>query len=91
MVLTGLAFLLVTVLLGLSFALALTVPALAPDLAPLLAGVGDHALAGLGGWFTLAAMGVSYKLLPMFMLAQEERGIVGDCASEPVLSGGSAI
>lgn len=79
MVLSGLAFLLVTVMLGLSFALALNMPALAPDLAPLLAGVGDHALAGLGGWFTLAAMGVSYKLLPMFTLAPEERGIAGDC------------
>ena len=78
MVLTGLAFLVLTVLLGLSFALALTVPALTPFLAPLLASVGDHALAGLGGWFTLTAMGVSYKLLPMFMLAPEERGIVGD-------------
>ncbi|HEX8757206.1 MAG TPA: hypothetical protein VF745_12780 [Steroidobacteraceae bacterium] len=78
LVLTGLGFLLLTVLLGLTFALALTVPALASRLAPLLAGVGDHALAGLGGWFTLAAMGVSYKLLPMFMLAPEERGRTGD-------------
>ena len=77
MVLTGLAFLLVTVTLGLSFALALTVPALAPYLAPLLAAVGEHALAGLGGWLTLTAMGVSYKLLPMFMLAPEERGSAG--------------
>jgi hypothetical protein len=79
MVLTGLAFLILTVALGLSFALALVIPALAPQLAPLLAGVADHALAGLGGWFTLTAMGVSYKLLPMFMLAPEERGIPGDC------------
>ncbi len=79
MVLTGLAFLLLTVALGLSFALALTVPALAPHLAPLLAAVADHALGGLGGWFTLTAMGVSYKLLPMFMLAPEERGIPGEC------------
>ncbi|MGH8301051.1 MAG: hypothetical protein ACRET5_06235, partial [Steroidobacteraceae bacterium] len=79
MVLTALVFLLVTVMLGLTFALALTVPALASVLAPLLAGIADHALAGLGGWFTLAAMGVSYKLLPMFMLAPEERGVAGDC------------
>jgi hypothetical protein len=78
MVLTGLAFLLLTVTLGLAFALALAVPALAPYLAPLLGGVGEHALAGLGGWFTLTAMGVSYKLLPMFMLAPEDRGITGD-------------
>ena len=79
MVLSGLAFLLVTVALGLSFALALTVPSLAPDLAVLVYAVGDHALAGLGGWFTLTAMGVSYKLLPMFMLAPEERGVAGEC------------
>lgn len=78
LVITGLAFLLLTVLLGLTFALARTVPALAPALAPVLAGLGDHALAGLGGWFTLAAMGVSYKLLSMFMLAPEERGLTGD-------------
>ena len=80
MVLTGMAFLLLTVTLGFSFALAVTVPALAPYLAPLLAGVSDHALAGLGGWFTLTAMGASYKLLPMFMLAPEERGIAGKAA-----------
>lgn len=78
LVLTGLGFLLLTVSLGVTFALALAVPALAPTLAPLLTGIGDHALAGLGGWFTLAAMGVSYKLLPMFMLAPEERGMTGD-------------
>ncbi len=79
MVLTGLVFLVITVMLGLSFALAFTVPALAPYLAGLLNAFGDHALAGLGGWFTLTAMGVSYKLLPMFMLAPEDRGIPGDC------------
>lgn len=79
MVLTGLVFLLVTVALGLSFALALAIPAVAPYLGALLAGVADHALAGLGGWLTLTAMGVSYKLLPMFMLVPEERGVPGNC------------
>jgi hypothetical protein len=83
MVLTGLGFLLVTVGLGLAFALALSVPALSPYLAPLLAvGVAYHALAGLGGWFTLTAMGVSYKLLPMFMLAPEERGRTGEAVHQ---------
>ena len=77
-VLAGLAFLLLTVLLGLSVALALTVPATGPALAPLLAdGVTYHALAGFGGWFTLTAIGVSYELLPMFMLAPHERGAIG--------------
>jgi len=78
MVLAGLGFLLLTVTLGLCFALALAVPSLAPPLAPLLGGLADHALAGLGGWLTLTAMGVSYKLLPMFMLAPEERGLPGE-------------
>jgi len=77
-VLAGLGFLLLTILLGLSFALALTVPATGPALAPLLTdGVGYHVLAGLGGWFTLTAIGVSYELLPMFMLAPHERGALG--------------
>lgn len=77
MVLTGLAFLLLTVALGFTFALALSAPSLAACLGPLLAGVDLHVLAGLGGWFTLTAMGVSYKLLPMFMLSEEERGLIG--------------
>jgi hypothetical protein len=78
-VLAGFAFLLATLTLGLLFALALTVPALRTSLAPLLgAGIGMHALAGFGGWFTLTAIGVSYKLLPMFMLAPEERGAPGE-------------
>lgn len=77
-VLAGLGFLLLTILLGFSFALALAVPAAGPVLAPLLlGGVTYHALAGLGGWFTLTAIGVSYELLPMFMLAPHERGVLG--------------
>ena len=77
-VLAGLGFLLLTILLGLSLALALTVSATDPALTPLLAdGVGYHALAGFGGWFTLTAIGVSYELLPMFMLAPHERGALG--------------
>ncbi len=78
-VLAALGFLLVTVLLGLSFALALTVPATQAVLAPLLGGGGlaYHALGGLGGWFTLIGIGVSYELLPMFMLAPHDRGKLG--------------
>lgn len=77
-VLAGSGFLLATVLIGLGFALALRVPNIAVRLAPLLAhGLTAHLAAGIGGWFTLTAIGVSYKLLPMFMLAPEERGALG--------------
>lgn len=81
-VFAGLGFLLLTVFLGLAFAVALTVPALGPRLGPGLAlllgdGLGDHVLAGIGGWFTLTAIGVSYELLPMFMLAPHDRGALG--------------
>jgi len=87
-VLAGLAFLLATVLLGLVFTLGLSIPTFTPHVLPLLAGsLGYHILAGLGGWFTLTAMGVSYKLLPMFMLAPEERGWWGTTVLQFAIAG----
>lgn len=43
-------------------------PGLLPDGLPL------HILLGIGGWLSLAAFGVSYKLFAMFLLAPEEGG-----------------
>ncbi len=69
----GLLALVATVLIGAAFALALS-GAVASDLITtlLIHGVPLHAAFGLGGWLTLTAVGVSYRLLPMFMLAPEE-------------------
>jgi hypothetical protein len=68
----GLACLAATVALGAVFACALSGDV---DAAVLLniaaAGMPVHVAAGLGGWLTFAAMGVSYRLLAMFMLAPE--------------------
>lgn len=71
-VVVGLWCLAATVTLGIIFAFAL---GSATSWAPLLAltgtGVPIHIIAGLGGWLTLTAMGVSYRLLAMFMLAPD--------------------
>ncbi len=69
----GLGFLLLTGLIGLGFALAFALPRPPGWLLALSAeGLSLHVAAGLGGWFTLTVMGVSYRLLSMFMLAPDE-------------------
>lgn len=75
LVLAGLSALLVTAATGNLFAGLLSglvsQPALAavlPDLIPL------HAATGALGWMTITAMGVSYRLFAMFMLAPEGKG-----------------
>ncbi len=73
----SLCFLTLTVLLGVSFAVALTLPEVfAPATigALLTRGIALHLLGGIGGWFGLTAMGVADRLLAMFALAPEDRG-----------------
>lgn len=69
----SLVFLLLTALLGIALALNFVLPD-RPDFLLRLSGSGVslHMAAGLGGWFTLTVMGVSYRLLSMFMLAPDE-------------------
>lgn len=70
---TGLVALGLTVLLGTVFANGLSGASESPFLINLLvSGVPSHAALGLGGWMTLTAIGVSYRLLTMFMLSPEE-------------------
>jgi hypothetical protein len=68
-VVAGLCSLCATAALGSAFAWSLA--GLGGSSALLKSGVPLHAIAGLGGWLTFTAMGVSYRLLAMFMLAPE--------------------
>lgn len=71
----GLFSLVATALLGLDFTYVLGGATVWRPLASLAAlGVPVHVVAGIGGWLTFAAMGVSYRLLAMFMLAPEREG-----------------
>lgn len=51
-------------------------------------GLPVHISAGLGGWLTLTAVGVSYRLLPMFMLAPDGERATGRAA---LWAGGAAL
>ncbi len=82
-VLAGLVSLCATVAFGAVFAFALA--GWASGQAALGRGIPLHAIAGLGGWLTLTAMGVSYRLLSMFMLAPD----VDDRKSRLTLAAGA--
>lgn len=74
-VIIGLASLVAAVGLGIVFAFVLGGATAETRLAALTAaGLPLHVIAGLGGWLTITAMGVSYRLLAMFMLAPEREG-----------------
>lgn len=94
----GLACLLSTAALGFVFTQVLggttTLP-LALDVAA--RGVPVHAVAGLGGWLAMCAIGVSYRLLPMFLLSPDRQGRVtrfaflsAACALATTIGGGFA-
>lgn len=91
---TGLAYLLLTVLVGLLLALSLAVPGLfSGHQLSVMGGRGlaSHVVSGVGGWLTLTAMGVSYKLLAMFTLSDEHRGMAGWTAYVATAVGISAV
>lgn len=72
LVLVGLAALLVTIALGAAFAGVLSGVLNGDWSADLLTtGLPIHALSGTVGWMSITAVGVSYRLFSMFMLAPE--------------------
>ncbi|MGB3489451.1 MAG: hypothetical protein WBA37_12375 [Xanthobacteraceae bacterium] len=97
-VVVGLCSLAATVFLGTIFALVLGGIATKPHLLDVTAlGLPIHVIAGLGGWLTFTAFGVSYRLLAMFMLAPELEGrttrgalYVGTTALAVAIVGGMA-
>lgn len=95
-VLVGLVSLCATAAFGAMFAFALAGWARSIEGPVLARGIPLHAIAGLGGWLTLTAMGVSYRLLAMFMLSPDvddrrSRGtlVAGALAIAVTVAGGS--
>ncbi len=73
-VVAGLVSVAVAAGLGITFTYVLGGATTAGPLVDLtVGGLPLHVIAGLGGWLTFTAMGVSYRLLAMFMLAPEEK------------------
>lgn len=71
----GLASVAATVTFGIVFTLGFAGYAQSPFLLDLRAhGLPLHIVAGLGGWLTFTAIGVSHRLLAMFMLSPELEG-----------------
>lgn len=71
----GLLSLAITVAFGVIFTLVLGQQANSPPMLAIAgAGLPLHIVAGIGGWLTLTAIGVTYRLLAMFMLAPELNG-----------------
>ncbi|MDH6257611.1 hypothetical protein M2427_001504 [Bradyrhizobium sp. BR13661] len=88
-VVAGLMSLAGVVSLGTIFSLALGGWTTNPTLLRLTSeGIPLHAALGLGGWLTFTAMGVSYRLLAMFMLAPETEDRTSRIA---LLAGGASI
>lgn len=73
----GLVFLFIALGMGIILGFAFSSPGLVAWPDAFTDGLRLHLLAGLIGWFTLTAIGVSYRLLSMFTLAPEERGPLG--------------
>jgi hypothetical protein len=71
----GLAGLLAAAALGFVFTQVLGGTLSAPALVDVAAqGMPIHATAGLGGWLAMCAVGVSYRLFPMFLLSPDPQG-----------------
>ncbi|TAL77943.1 MAG: hypothetical protein EPN75_12225 [Beijerinckiaceae bacterium] len=74
-VIVGLCSIGATAIFGIVFAFVLSGVTAYPHLVDVATmGLPIHIIAGLGGWLTFTAIGVSYRLLAMFMLAPELKG-----------------